>query len=64
MFSVRPAREDDAPAITEIINRDYPEPATVEQVRERIRDSRGGRTVTRLVATDDATGQVVGYGHM
>lgn len=64
MFSVRPAREDDAPAITEIINRDYPEPATVEQVRERIRDSGGGRTVTRLVATDDATGQVVGYGHM
>ena len=63
MFNVRLAQDDDAPAVTEIINRDYPEPTTVEQVRERIRGASVSRQVIRLVATDEA-GQVVGYGHM
>ena len=63
MFAIRPAQEDDAPAVAEIINRDYPEPATVEQVRERLRGSSASREVKLLVATDEG-GVVAGYGHM
>ena len=63
MFTIRPATEADASAVADLINRDYPEPATVAQVRERIRGSSGSREVTRLVATSDA-GAVIGYGHM
>lgn len=62
MFTIRPAVEADASAVADLINRGYPEPSTVEQVRERIRGSRGSREVTRLVATSDA-GEVIGYGH-
>lgn len=60
---MRPASEDDAPAVTAIINHGYPEPATIEQVRERIRASlTDGQRGARLVATD-ATGAVIAYGH-
>ena len=61
--TLRLAVEDDAPAVTAIINEGYPEPSAIEQVRERIRAARAdGRLITRLVATD-AAGQVIGYGH-
>lgn len=63
MFTIRLAQEGDASVVAEIINRDYPEPATVEQVRERIRGSSVSREVIRLVATDEG-GPVIGYGHM
>jgi hypothetical protein len=36
VFTLRPAQEADAATVTELINRDYGEPATVEQVRARI----------------------------
>ena len=60
---LRLAAEDDAPAVTAIINEGYPEPSTIEQVRERIRAALAdGGAITRLVATD-AGGRVIGYGH-
>jgi GNAT superfamily N-acetyltransferase len=61
--TLRAATEDDAPAVTTIINDGYPEPSTEEQVRERIRAAlTGAHTIIRLVA-DDAAGRVMGYGH-
>jgi GNAT superfamily N-acetyltransferase len=61
--ALRLAAEDDAPAVTAIINHDTLEPAPIEHVRERIRLARAdGRLVTRLVATDGG-GQIIGYSH-
>ena len=65
MFTVRPAQEGDAPAVADLLNRDYPEPTAVEEVRERLRSANGGRQVMRLVATTDADpDRVIGYGHV
>ncbi|HUY76164.1 MAG TPA: GNAT family N-acetyltransferase [Ktedonobacterales bacterium] len=62
-ITLRPADEDDAHAVTAIINEGQPEPEEVDAVRERIRAARAdGRLITRLVATD-ADGHVIGYGH-
>lgn len=62
MFTLRPIREVDASAVTDLLNQDYPEPTTVEEVRERIRASNANRQVLRLVAASDV-GLVAGYGH-
>ncbi|HEV2404477.1 MAG TPA: GNAT family N-acetyltransferase [Ktedonobacterales bacterium] len=63
MFLVRPAQEADAAAVTELINRDYGEPATVEQVRARILAASASRQALRLVAVSER-GDVVAYGHV
>jgi len=49
--------------VTDIINRDQPEPLGVEQVRERLTaPANSARNEWRLVAEAD-DGQVIGYGH-
>jgi GNAT superfamily N-acetyltransferase len=60
---VRDSIPGDAQAVTDIINRDQPEPLDVEQVRERLAGPwNSSRTEWRLVAEAD-DGQLVGYGH-
>lgn len=64
-ITLRPGDADDAEAVTAIINVGAPEPAAVEQVRERLQGAlapAANRYITRLVAVDDA-GRVTGYGH-
>jgi GNAT superfamily N-acetyltransferase len=62
-FSLRPLVAADAPRIAELINRDSPEPASVDEVRERIvGQAQPGRVILRLGA-EDATGALAGYGH-
>lgn len=62
MVRLRDSIPADAEVVTEIINRDQPEPLGVEQVRERLREPATSPNVWRLVAETDA-GQIVGYGH-
>jgi GNAT superfamily N-acetyltransferase len=62
-FSLHPLLAADAPRVTEIINRDYPEQASVEEVRERIVGAgHPDRSILRLGAEDEA-GALIGYGH-
>ncbi|HEU5346116.1 MAG TPA: GNAT family N-acetyltransferase [Ktedonobacterales bacterium] len=62
MVRIRDSTPADAQIVTDIINRDQPEPLGVEQVRERLNAPRTAGAEWRMVAeTDD--GQVVGYGH-
>ena len=59
MVRVRDSTPDDAQIVTDIINRDQPEPLGVEQVRGRLNAPRTAGSEWRLVTeTDD--GQVVG----
>lgn len=63
MICMRDSTPSDAQAVTDIINRDLPEPLGVDQVRERLTaPSDSSRNEWRLVAEAD-DGQVVGYGH-
>src|SRR5215475_279324 len=64
-ITLRVAAEDDAPAVTAIINDCASEPTSEELVRQRLHAALTGASaasVTRIVATD-ATGRVAGYGH-
>jgi hypothetical protein len=63
MVRIRDGTPVDAQTVTDIINRDQPEPLGVEKVRERLTaPSNSSRNEWRLVAEADE-GQVVGYGH-
>ncbi|HKT39397.1 MAG TPA: GNAT family N-acetyltransferase, partial [Ktedonobacterales bacterium] len=62
MIRVRDGAPDDARVVTDIINRDQPEPLGVEQVRGRLNAPRTAGSEWRLVAEAE-DGQVVGYGH-
>jgi GNAT superfamily N-acetyltransferase len=64
-ITLRVAIEDDAPAVTAIINDGASEPTSEELVRLRLHAALTGgarASVTRMVATD-AAGRVTGYGH-
>lgn len=62
-FLLRPLVGTDAGRVADLINRDYPEPASVEEVRERIAGvAQPGRLVLRLGAEDE-TRALIGYGH-
>lgn len=62
MVRIRDSTPADAQIVTDIINRDQPEPLGVEQVRERLNAPATSRAEWRMVAEAD-DGQVVGYGH-
>lgn len=55
--AIREITFDDAVQATELLNLDYPEPITVEQMRERLRISDAGPSVRRLVM-EERTGDV------
>ncbi len=63
-FLLRPLVASDAARVAEIINRDYLDPASVEEVRERIVGAGRSpdRSILRLGA-EDAPGALIGYGH-
>ncbi|HEY7976165.1 MAG TPA: GNAT family N-acetyltransferase, partial [Ktedonobacterales bacterium] len=62
---MRDSTPADAEVVTDLINWEYPEPSTVEQVRERLRSSAPSRDVRRLVAEEGEAGdgRMIGYGH-
>ena len=61
MLQVRAGAQADAEPVTALMNLDYSEPITVEQMRERLRPPASNRDVGRLVAELDD--QLVGYAH-
>lgn len=61
MLQVRASALADAEPVTTLMNLDYPEPITVDQMRERLQPPTSDRGVGRFVA--ELGGQVVGYAH-
>jgi GNAT superfamily N-acetyltransferase len=62
-FTLRPLVAADAARVAALIRRDHHEPASVEEVRERIAGAeQAGRMVLRLGVESEA-GALIGYGH-
>jgi GNAT superfamily N-acetyltransferase len=58
---IRELGEADAVGTLSLVNLDTPEPATLDQIRERLRRPRENTPVIRLGAFDD--GRMIGYAH-